>query len=103
MTDAPTSKPPVVFIHGLWLHSASWYPWIEAFAEAGSTATAPGWPEEADTVEIARAEPDREADHGIDDIVTHYAKIIQSSDRLPILIGHSFGGTIVQKLLGQNL
>ena len=104
MTNSPTTtKPPVMFIHGLWLHSSSWQPWIEAFAEGGYTAIAPGWPGEADTVQAARAEPDREADHGIDDIVTHYASIIDSSDRPPILIGHSFGGTIVEKLLGQNL
>jgi alpha-beta hydrolase superfamily lysophospholipase len=103
MTTTSATKPPVVFIHGLWLHSSSWYPWIEAFAEAGYSATAPGWPGEADTVDAARAEPDREADHGIDDVVAHYAGLIASHDTPPILIGHSFGGTIVEKLLGQNL
>lgn len=102
MTSTLTSKPLVVFIHGLWLHASSWHPWIEAFDEAGYTATAPGWPGEADTVEAARNEPDREAGHGIDDIVDHYANVIAAEHRPPILIGHSFGGTIVEKLLGQN-
>ena len=43
MNDTPTTtRPPVMFIHGLWLHSSSWYPWIDAFTEAGYIASAPG-------------------------------------------------------------
>jgi pimeloyl-ACP methyl ester carboxylesterase len=34
---------------------------------------------------------------------SHYAKIIQGLDVKPILVGHSFGGMIAQKLLGQDL
>jgi alpha-beta hydrolase superfamily lysophospholipase len=92
-----------MFIHGLWLHASSWFPWIEAFEEAGYEATAPGWPGEADTVEAARAEPDAQAGHGIDDVVTHYTGLIGELDRPPVLIGHSFGGTIVQRLLGNGV
>ena len=29
------SGPPLVFIHGLWLHSTSWEPWAERFRSAG--------------------------------------------------------------------
>jgi pimeloyl-ACP methyl ester carboxylesterase len=56
-----------------------------------------------DTVEEARAHPDRLADHGIDEVVAHYAQIISGLPSPPILIGHSFGGMIAQKLLGQDL
>jgi pimeloyl-ACP methyl ester carboxylesterase len=96
----PSTKPPVMFIHGLWLHSSSWFPWIEAFEEAGYEASAPGWPDEADTVDAARAEPDAQAGHGIDDVVGHYTALVAALDRAPVLIGHSFGGTIVERLLG---
>lgn len=98
-----TSPIPVLFIHGLWLHSTSWQPWIDLFRKEGYAPSAPGWPGDPDTVEEARQNPESIADHGIDDVVEHYAAIIRSMETLPILIGHSFGGMIAQKLLGQDL
>jgi len=53
--------------------------------------------------EQARDNPDSVADVGIDDIVGTYANVIASLEAPPILIGHSFGGLIAERLLGQNL
>lgn len=94
---------PVIFIHGLWLHSSSWDPWVELFNASGYRALAPGWPGDRDTVADSRAHAEEIGDHGIDDVVEHYADIIRDLDTRPILIGHSFGGMIAQKLLGQDL
>ena len=94
---------PVVFVHGLWLHASSWDPWLELFQEAGYVATAPGWPGDSDTVEAARQDPDKVAGKGIDDVVDHYAQIILGLGALPVVVGHSFGGLIAQRLLGQDL
>jgi alpha-beta hydrolase superfamily lysophospholipase len=99
MTDA---KAHVVFIHGLWLHATSWAPWQELFAGAGYETVAPGWPGDADTVEATRANPESVANHGIDEVTGHYAKIIDGLPSAPVIIGHSFGGLIAEKLLGME-
>jgi len=93
----------VVFVHGLWLHASSWDPWLEIFQNAGYATTAPGWPGEADTVEAARQDPGKVAGKGIDDVVNHYAQVIRGLAAPPVVIGHSFGGLIAQRLLGQDL
>jgi pimeloyl-ACP methyl ester carboxylesterase len=93
---------PVLFIHGLWLHATSWEPWMHLFRDAGYEPHAPGWPGDGDTVEASRANPEAIAGHGIDDVTEHFARIIDGLPSPPVLIGHSFGGMIAQKLLGQD-
>ena len=100
MADAGT---PVVFIHGLWLHATSWGPWLDLFRDAGYQPVAPGWPREPDTVEAAREQPDVVAGLGIDDTAEHFARIIDGLGGHAVVVGHSFGGLIAEKLLGQGV
>ncbi|THG33298.1 alpha/beta hydrolase [Naasia lichenicola] len=97
-----TSDIPVVFIHGLWIHSAAWKDWIDLFAEHGYSATAPGWPGDADTVEGTRENPDALNNVGIQAICEHYAGLIEAMPVKPIVVGHSFGGLIAQELLAHG-
>jgi len=98
-----TPSRPVVFIHGLWLHASSWTPWTELFQAEGYAPLAPGWPGASDTVEETRSHPEQVAGKGIDDVVEHYVRVIGGLDTAPIVIGHSFGGLIAQRLLGQDV
>ena len=92
----------VVFIHGLWISNTAWQPWIDHFAAQGYQAIAPAWPGEQATVEATREDSSAQAGFGIDDLTDHFAKVLDQFDTPPVVIGHSFGGLIAQKLLGQN-
>ncbi|MEV6101213.1 alpha/beta fold hydrolase [Nocardia sp. NPDC051981] len=98
----PQTPTPVVFIHGLWLHATSWGPWVDHFRAAGYAPIAPGWPGEPDTVVSAREHPEAVADIGIDDAAAHFAELIDGLPTKPIIIGHSFGGLITEKLMGEG-
>jgi pimeloyl-ACP methyl ester carboxylesterase len=93
---------PVLFIHGLWLHATSWDPWLELFSSAGFAPTAPGWPGEPATVDEAREHPEAVAGVGIEEATQHYKAVIDELGTKPVVIGHSFGGMIAEKLLGDD-
>lgn len=94
---------PVVFIHGLWLHSTSWQPWADLFRDAGFDPITPEWPGVPDTVAEARAHPESQAGIGIDQVIDHFASIVGALPEPPVLVGHSFGGLVVQALLDRGL
>jgi len=94
-----STATPVVFVDGLWIHSDAWQPWVELYRSAGYDATAPGWPGDSSSVAQTRANAAALANKGIDDITNGYLDVIRQLPGKPIVIGHSFGGLIAQKLL----
>ena len=98
-----TGLAPVMFIHGLWLLESSWDRWAAVFEEAGYTAIAPGWPDDPDTVEEAKAHPEVFAGKTIGQVADHYAELIGKLDKKPAVIGHSFGGLLTQMIAGRGL
>jgi pimeloyl-ACP methyl ester carboxylesterase len=93
----------IVFIHGAWLASNSWEHFAGFFAERGYATLSPEWPRKQGDVASLRAGSDALAGLGVEEIVDHYAAIIEALDEAPILVGHSFGGLIAQILLGRGL
>jgi pimeloyl-ACP methyl ester carboxylesterase len=94
----------VMLIHGAWLTPASWDRFRERLESAGMTVTAPAWPYLEGTADEIREAPDpRLAKLGLREITDHYAALIKAMTHPPILIGHSFGGLIVQLLADRGL
>jgi non-heme chloroperoxidase len=98
-----TGLQPVVFVHGLWLLPSSWDRWAALFEQAGYTALTPGWPDDPATVEEANAHPEVMAHKTVGQVADHFDEIVRGLTRKPALIGHSFGGLLVQILAGRGL
>src|SRR6476661_10891782 len=98
-----TTKTPVVFIHGLWLLPSSWDNWVDVFEEAGYVGLTPSWPDDPETVEGARAEPEVLANKTLEHIAHHTTQIVTALDKKPALIGHSTGGLLAEMLAGRGL
>jgi pimeloyl-ACP methyl ester carboxylesterase len=98
-----SDKNPIVFVHGLWLHAESWNNWIEFFRANGYESRAASWPGDAETTEATRKNANAVAGFGVGEIADHIADQLKAYGKRPILIGHSFGGLLVQNLLGRDL
>jgi non-heme chloroperoxidase len=94
---------PVVFVHGLWLLPSSWDRWADLFEKSGFAALTPGWPDDPETVEEAKAEPEVFAKKSVGDVADHFDAIVRKLNTKPAIIGHSFGGLLTQILAGRGL
>ena len=98
-----SDKPTIVLIHGLWLTPRSWEQWIDRYQKAGYNVLAPSWPGLESEVEAIRKDPSPLKRLKIKTIVDHYERIIRKLESPPIIMGHSFGGLIVQMLVDRGL
>lgn len=96
-------RVPVVFVYGLWLLASSWDRWADVFEEAGYAPVSPGWPDDPESIEKAHDNPDAFADKTVGQVADHYEQVIAGLKAKPALVGHSFGGLIVQMLAGRGL
>src|SRR6478609_4464148 len=98
-----TTATPVVFVHGLWLLPSSWERWAGLFEEAGYVAVSPGWPDDPETVEQAKEQPEVFARKSVGEVTDHFGSVISGLERKPAVIGHSFGGLLTEILAGRGL
>jgi len=98
-----SGNTPVVFIHGLWLLPSSWANWADFFRQADYAPLTPDWPDDPETVEQARAEPEVVANKTLKQVADHTTEIINALDNKPVVMGHSTGGLLAQMLAGRGL
>ena len=96
--------PTIIFIHGMSVNSTSWDNWIEYYSTRGYDCVAPDWPYHDKTVtELRTGQPDSGLGTlTMEMVLEKYRTIIEPLTEKPILIGHSMGGLIVQKLLSEG-
>jgi pimeloyl-ACP methyl ester carboxylesterase len=95
----------VMFISGAFVSHYYWEQWIWYFKSKGYKVVAPPWIHKNDTPENLR---DENICNKIDSIclselLCYYTEIIEQFQEKPILIGHSYGGLLVQLLVQQDL
>jgi pimeloyl-ACP methyl ester carboxylesterase len=98
-----SGKTPVIFIHGLWLLPSSWDNWVGLFEENGYAGLTPSWPDDPETVEQARANPDVLANKTLKQVADHTAKVIGQLDKKPAVMGHSTGGLLTYMIADRGL
>ena len=99
-----TQRPEtVVLVHGLWMTPRSWEHWVTHYESKGLRVLTPAYPGFEIEVEALRENPDVIADLTVPETVEHLAGVIGALDAPPVIIGHSFGGTLTQLLLARGL
>jgi pimeloyl-ACP methyl ester carboxylesterase len=111
MTEELVPDKTIVFIHGAFLTPSCWNKFAGWFPERGYQVHTPAWPGKDRTVAQIRADPAGLAGVGLGEILDQYAVYVGElaefdelvtlvdTAEMPILIGHSFGGLIVQVML----
>jgi pimeloyl-ACP methyl ester carboxylesterase len=97
------SPDTVVLVHGLWVTPRSWEHWATHYEAQGLKVVAPAYPGFEIEVEALRENPEIIANCDVVETVDHLASVIEAVEIPPIIIGHSFGGTLTQLLLARGL
>lgn len=100
LTDVSRETPPVIAIHGMWARSARWVNFGKFFTENGFLFVAP-------TLRYHYLNNACDANLGTTSVLDHVSDILEFIDLIkrhykinvpPIVMGHSMGGLIAQKV-----
>ena len=92
----------IVLVHGLWMTPRSWEEWVPYYEGKGYKVITPTYPGFDVEVEALREDPTPIATATVPATVAHIAEAITELDTPPIIMGHSFGGTLTQLLLDRG-
>ncbi len=94
----------VVFIHGLFLNNQTWAEWETFFKEKGYNTYSPTYPgHEGTPSELRKNAPDSLGYITFTDVVNKMEAFIETLPEKPIIVGHSMGGLVAQKLIEKDL
>ncbi|NVK03203.1 MAG: alpha/beta hydrolase [Flavobacteriia bacterium] len=94
----------ILFIHGLFMTNESWKEWEAFFQEKGYTTYAPANPgHEGTPSELRNNTPNRLGHVNLTDVLNKMEAFIATLPEKPILIGHSMGALVAQKLVEKEL
>ncbi len=97
-------RSTLVFVHGMYMNARSWAPWVERAEAAGFDCVAPSWPYHDGEPEALRRHIDpRLGALTFGRVVEHLQTVVRSLDGPPLVIGHSIGGLVVQRLVNDGL
>ena len=99
MSTAIDPPDTVVLAHGLWMTPRSWEHWVPYYEGKGYKVLTPTYPGFEIEVEALREDTSVIASLTVPEVVAHLANVITEVERAPIVMGHSFGGTLTQLLL----
>ena len=102
MSKAVNAPDTVVLIHGLWMTPRSWEQWVPYYEGKGYKVLTPTYPGFEIEVEALREDPSVIASLTVPTVVAHLANVITELEQAPIIMGHSFGGTLTQLLLDRG-
>jgi pimeloyl-ACP methyl ester carboxylesterase len=95
-----TNSKTIVFIHGLFMNPVSWSDWKKYFEAEGYTCYAPAYPYHDGEPSFLRKNIDPKLGTlNFMQVVGSLCAFIDALPEKPILIGHSIGGLLVQKLI----
>ncbi|WP_242412110.1 alpha/beta hydrolase [Flavobacterium sp. Root186] len=95
----------IVFISGAFVSHFYWEEWLSFFENKGYKVVAPPWIHKNDSVKNLRDKSPcvKIGSIRLFDLLCYYTEIIEKLPERPILVGHSYGGLLVQLLVQQDL
>jgi pimeloyl-ACP methyl ester carboxylesterase len=93
----------VMFIHGMYMNGTSWAPWRERATARGFDSIAPSWPfHEGEPAALRADVPAGLGSLTFGEVTDELKRVIDGLPERPVLVGHSIGGLLVQKLVNDG-
>lgn len=93
----------IVFIHGMFMNPKSWQKWMDYFAVRGFQCHSPAWPcHQGEPAELRQSPPAGLGSLTLTEVLDHHRRFLAELGGKPVLIGHSVGGLITQKLINED-